>query len=152
MKTILFYLPIGCLSGGVFLAGCTGQPRKETTPVEPDRALMVVTTDSVRSLDTVFPADSTEARADTCPEYPPKEYASALEKYRDLRQQLEVALKEGNHACIGYVRAYGMDGNGDVIVWLETESDSIVRDFRRYVFNSPYLKIEKGADFKIEDH
>lgn len=75
-----------------------------------------------------------------------------MEKYRDLRQQLEVALKEGNHACIGYVRAYGMDGNGDVIVWLETESDSIVRDFRRYVFNSPYLKIEKGADFKIEDH
>lgn len=53
---------------------------------------------------------------------------------------------------IRYVRAYGMTGNGDVVVWLETESDSVVRDFRHYVFNSPYLKIEKVTGFKIENH
>lgn len=76
----------------------------------------------------------------------------SLTEHRTLRDAVHRALEQSPHPAAARVRGIGYhDADGGVEIWIESTDDRSIADFRRQVFDRPYLHFLRIDSFKITE-
>lgn len=76
----------------------------------------------------------------------------SLKEHWKLRAAVHQALEKSTHPAAGCVRGVGYrDADGGVEIWIKSNEDRTIADFRKYVFDAPYVYFLRIEEFKIFD-
>lgn len=77
----------------------------------------------------------------------------SLKEHRKLRAAVHQALEKSTHPAAQCVRGVGYrDADGGVEIWIKSDEDRTIADFRKYVFDAPYVYFLRIEEFKITDN
>lgn len=79
--------------------------------------------------------------------------ALSLKAHRELKDAVWNAIRQSNHPVASLVRGITRkESDGGVEIWIKADDDRAIANFRKYVYNEPYVHFLRISDFKITEN